>query len=60
MASGGDAPPQYVLVAVAARSLPDLPSRLDGNPAGDLDTLRAYLAEDDGAEAALGYFKYGG
>lgn len=60
MASGGDAPPQYVLVAVAARSLPDLPSRLDGNSAGDLETLRAYLADDDGAEAALGYFKYGG
>ena len=60
MSSSGDGPPHYVLVAVAAKSLPDMPSKPDGNTAGNLDTLRAYLAGDDEAEAALGYFKFGG
>ncbi len=60
MASGDDGPAQHLLIAVAAKSLPNLPAGADGNTAGALSTLRAYLADDPDAEAALGYFKYGG
>lgn len=52
-----DGPPQHLLLAVAADSLPNLAAGANG--AAALDTLREALADDPTASAALGYFKYG-
>ena len=59
MAGTSDGPPQHLLIAIAADTLPDLEAKADGNRAIDLAALIDTLEGDPAASAALGYFKYG-
>ncbi|GAB5378510.1 MAG: hypothetical protein AcusKO_49720 [Acuticoccus sp.] len=59
MAGTSDGPPQHLLIAVAADTLPNLEAKADGNRAIDLAALIDTLEGAPAASAALGYFKYG-